>query len=176
MNSINNVIKGLIFIALAFAFVVTITSTDVFAFGESGGSGSGSGGDSGCCDYTPSPKPYTPPSSYTPPSTYTPPTTVSKPVAKCVSFTANKTSVPYGGGNVTLSWSTKNATSVSINNGVGTVGASGSKTVNVSANTTFTLTAKGTGGNDSCVVTIKVEAPKPVAKCVSFTANKTSVP
>lgn len=88
--------------------------------------------------------------------------TVEPPVttpATCDSFTSNKSTLPYGGGDVTLSWATTNATSVSINNGVGTVSADGSKTVFVPSTRTFTLTAVGTGGNDTCTVTVTVEPP-----------------
>lgn len=94
--------------------------------------------------------------------------TVEPPVqvaAKCESFTANRSTVPHGGASVTLTWDTTNATSVSINNGVGTVSADGSKSVFVDSNTTFTLTATGAGGNASCTVSITVEGPTPVAKC-----------
>ena len=75
-------------------------------------------------------------------------------VAKCDYLTANRTSVPHNGANVTLSWGTTNATSVSINNGVGSVSDDGSRTVYVNDTTTFTLTAYGTDGNDTCSVTI----------------------
>ena len=88
-----------------------------------------------------------------------------QPAAKCESLTANRSTVPQGGANVLLTWDTTNATSVSINNGVGTVSADGSKNVFVNSNTTFTLTATGTGGNDTCTVTITVETPTPAAKC-----------
>jgi hypothetical protein len=94
--------------------------------------------------------------------------------AKCVSLTANKTTLPNGGGNVVLTWKTQNATSASIT-GVGAVSVNGSKTVKVTKATTFTLTVKGVGGNGSCKVSVKVQ-PAEVAKCVSFTANRSTVP
>ena len=170
MNSINlknigYMIATIVAVTLFTFAILPNTNTTAEAYG-------GGGGDGGCCggggggDYSGGGGgDYTPP--YTPPVTY--------PAAKCVSFTISGTSVPHGGGNVTLTWSTQNATSVSINNGVGAVGASGSKTVFVNSNTTFTLTATGTGGNASCAVAVKV-SPPPAAKCVSFTASKTTVP
>lgn len=85
-----------------------------------------------------------------------PPVTVP---ATCDAFTSNKTSLPYGGGNVILTWATTNATSVSIDNGVGTVAADGSKSVFVPSTRTYTLTAVGTGGNDTCTVTVTVQPP-----------------
>lgn len=89
-------------------------------------------------------------------------------------FSASSSSVEQGQ-SVTLNWQTANAGEVSIDNGVGTVGASGSKDVNPSSNTTYVLTAKGEGGTQqrqvSVVVTAKVEkpapAPAPVAAPVS---------
>lgn len=96
--------------------------------------------------------------------------------ASCVSFSADRTTVPYGGGTVNLSWNTQNATSVNISGVANGLSASGSRAVNVTGNTTFTLTAVGAGGNDShCTVSITV-APAEAAKCISFTSNKTTVP
>jgi len=74
--------------------------------------------------------------------------------AQCLYLNANKTVVHPDGETVTLSWETKDASSVSINNGVGTVSANGSKNVFVDSNRTFTLTAVGATGNDTCAVTI----------------------
>jgi len=45
-----------------------------------------------------------------------------------------------------LSWSTVNATAVSIDQGIGGVNASGTRSVTPSATTTYTLTAEGQGG------------------------------
>lgn len=102
----------------------------------------------------------------------TPPPT---PAAKCESFTSNRTTVPHNGGNVVLTWDTTNATSVSINNGVGTVSADGSTTVYVNANTTFTLTATGTGGNDSCTVSITKENQTDSPRCDYFRVSDDEV-
>jgi hypothetical protein len=62
------------------------------------------------------------------------------------SLSASPTSLPAGGGTVTLTWSSVNATSASINQGVGTVATNGSTTVQVTGSRTFTLTLNGTGG------------------------------
>ncbi len=90
-------------------------------------------------------------------------------VAVCEFLTTNKTKVKEGGENVTLSWATKNATSVSIS-GIGDVAKSGTKTVFVDKDTTFTLKAKGTGGDDTCAVTITVkdEPNTPTPRCDYF--------
>ncbi|OGG41887.1 hypothetical protein A2837_01595 [Candidatus Kaiserbacteria bacterium RIFCSPHIGHO2_01_FULL_46_22] len=99
-----------------------------------------------------------------------------KEVAVCKFLEANKTQLPAGGGDVTLTWKTVNAKNVSIS-GIGDVAAEGSKTVSVTSTKTFTLTAKGAGGNDACVVTIKVkdEPNDKPAVCEYLTANKTRV-
>lgn len=87
------------------------------------------------------------------------------PAAKCESLTINTNKVPSNGGNVTLTWKTINATSVSIDNGIGNVSANDSTTVFVNGNTTFTLTATGTGGSDSCTVTITKETDSVTPRC-----------
>ncbi|MCB9819030.1 hypothetical protein H6788_02505 [Candidatus Nomurabacteria bacterium] len=84
---------------------------------------------------------------------------------KCDFLRASRTTVPAGGADVTLNWETTNTTSVSINNGVGSVSMDGSKTVRVNSNTTFILTATGTSGSDSCTVTITKESDTQAARC-----------
>ncbi len=98
---------------------------------------------------------------------------------KCDSFTVSPTSLPYGGGNVTLSWATTDAGTVSINNGVGAVAAQGSKTVPVTQSTTFTLTASKAGANDAtCTARVAVGDPAPIscANNVTFNASPRSLP
>ena len=77
-------------------------------------------------------------------------------------FSASSQSVEQGQ-SVSLNWQTAYASEVSIDNGVGQVGTSGSKEVSPGSNTTYTLTAKGEGGTQqrtvSIVVTPKVEKP-----------------
>jgi uncharacterized repeat protein (TIGR01451 family) len=98
---------------------------------------------------------------------------------KCVSFGANPATLPAGGGNTVLTWSTLNGTSVTISP-IGSVALSGSTTVNVSTTTTYSLTVAGQGGqSDSCVTTVVVTPPEPVPfTCennVSFGASPTSI-
>jgi hypothetical protein len=107
--------------------------------------------------------------------TVAPPPPPPPPAATCDSFTASPTSLPYGGGTVTLAWNTTNATAVSIT-GVGNVNADGSRSVAVTSNTTFTLTASGAGGNDTCTASVTVAPPTPTASCDAFTASPTSLP
>jgi len=77
-------------------------------------------------------------------------------------LTATPTSTQRGQ-SVQLSWSTQNATNVSID-ALGDVSANGSRSVNPSDSTTYTLTAKGPGGTAQATarVTITVPPPPPV--------------
>lgn len=59
----------------------------------------------------------------------------------------------------TLSWSTTDATSVSIDNGVGSQAANGSINVSPSTTTQYTLTATGPGGSATGKATVTVFAP-----------------
>lgn len=63
----------------------------------------------------------------------------------------------------TLTWSTANATSASINNGVGAVTpvAGGTLTVTPSTTTTYTLTATGPGGSATSQATVNVNDISP---------------
>ena len=61
----------------------------------------------------------------------------------------------------TLTWSTTNATNVSINQGIGDVSTSGSRSVSPSSSTTYTLTAKGEGGSVSASARVTVTTPPP---------------
>jgi peptidoglycan-associated lipoprotein len=65
------------------------------------------------------------------------------------------------GGSTTLTWQTTNATDISIDGGIGTVQASGSKQVNPTDSTTYTLTAKGDGGTQTATARVTVNAPPP---------------
>jgi peptidoglycan-associated lipoprotein len=61
----------------------------------------------------------------------------------------------------TLRWSVSNATAVSIDQGIGTVQASGDRKVFPSGNTTYTLTAKGEGGEATATARVTVTQPPP---------------
>ena len=61
------------------------------------------------------------------------------------------------GQSTTLSWQTANATDVSIDNGIGSVPASGQKDITPTASATYQLTAKGDGGTKQSTVSIIVE-------------------
>lgn len=92
-----------------------------------------------------------------PPPPPPPPPPASAPTA---SFSANPTSIEKGQSS-TLSWTTTNATNVSIDQGIGDVSTSGSRSVSPSASTTYTLTAKGPGGTKEETARITVTSPPP---------------
>jgi peptidoglycan-associated lipoprotein len=65
----------------------------------------------------------------------------------------------------TLSWSSTNATSLTVSPGVGNVAAQGSQTVSPTDSTTYTITATGPGGtaDANARVTVTVPPPPPAA-------------
>ncbi|MFN0159271.1 MAG: glycoside hydrolase domain-containing protein [Bacteroidota bacterium] len=73
------------------------------------------------------------------------------------SFSATPDTLPPGGGIVTLSWSSQNATSASIDNGVGTVALNGSLAVNVAASTVFRLSLTNSTGTQELAVPVFVQ-------------------
>ncbi|MEZ4104250.1 MAG: hypothetical protein R3B60_03105 [Candidatus Paceibacterota bacterium] len=86
-------------------------------------------------------------------------------VPKCVAFSANPFSLPFGGGQSQLNWSTENASLVTINNGIGEVNATGTLSVNISTTTTYILTASDYVKEHSCQVTVAVADPIPAPTC-----------
>jgi peptidoglycan-associated lipoprotein len=88
---------------------------------------------------------------------YTPPPAAVKPSA---SLSADRTSI-NSGESVKLSWTTTDATNVSIAPEVGAVTPQGSTTVNPTESITYTLTASSSGGNADSSVRISVNAPAP---------------
>src|SRR5258706_9603350 len=77
-----------------------------------------------------------------------------------ITFTANPTSISAGGSSV-LTWTTQNATSVSIDQGIGSVGTNGNMTVSPAITTIYTLTTTGAGGSTTRSVTVTVESTPP---------------
>jgi peptidoglycan-associated lipoprotein len=76
-------------------------------------------------------------------------------------FTAEPTSIQRGQ-SATLRWEvTGNVTSVSIDQGVGTVQSTGNRRVSPSDSVTYTLTATGPGGTNTATATVNVSAPPP---------------
>lgn len=79
--------------------------------------------------------------------------------APTASLSANPTTIDEGQ-SATLSWSTTNATSASINNGVGSVSpvSGGSVSVSPAVTTTYTLSVAGDGGSTTASATIVVNS------------------
>jgi peptidoglycan-associated lipoprotein len=85
----------------------------------------------------------------TPPSPPAPPTPTATIAASPNVIEQGQTTV--------LTWQTNNASDINID-GVGSVAASGSKTVTPSSSTTYTLTAKGPGGSENASTRVTVNA------------------
>lgn len=97
-------------------------------------------------------------------------------------FSVSPATLPYGGGDVTLSWSIPPQTSygnypneLHVDQGVGDVTGLTSKTVHVDATTTFTLTASNTAGLGTATATVTV-GPQPAPTIGSFGASPPSLP
>ena len=75
-----------------------------------------------------------------------------------VGFSSNPAAIRQGE-SCTLIWTCKNAASVSIDNGIGIVGSSGTITVQPQATTTYTITATGRCGTVTESVTVIIHSP-----------------
>ncbi|MBX9599766.1 MAG: OmpA family protein [Bryobacteraceae bacterium] len=97
------------------------------------------------------------------PAPAAPPTPVTEPpkmtprAPQIGSFTVEPSRVDRGQ-SATLRWSTSDATDVNIS-GIGAVNAQGNRSVSPNQTTTYTLTAKGPGGETSRAVTLTVGEP-----------------
>ena len=105
----------------------------------------------GCKKPPPPPPPPPPPEEPPPP-----------PPKPGVSLSAEPSSIERGK-SATLKWSSQNATSASLNQGVGAVSVSGSREVFPTQSTTYQITVKGAGGEAgaSARVTVRVPPPPP---------------
>jgi hypothetical protein len=77
-----------------------------------------------------------------------------------------------------LNWKTENANDVSIDQNIGRVEGNSSIKVTPTANTTYTLTAKGSGGapaQQSVAITVTAPPEHPVVKIAQFKANPPSI-
>ena len=78
--------------------------------------------------------------------------------APTITLTASPSAIEKGQ-STTLSWRSTNATGVNITGGIGTVEASGSRTVSPGASTTYTARATGPGGDAVAEARVTVSAP-----------------
>lgn len=106
----------------------------------------------GCKKKQPAPPP--------PPAPAPAPAPAPKPAAVIHSFTAEPSTIVRGEAS-TLRWDVANATEVSIDGGIGTVPARGSRQVYPTSNTTYRMTAKGEGGDAVAAVSVSVTTPPP---------------
>lgn len=74
-------------------------------------------------------------------------------------FTASSDTLPAGGGNVTLTWTSSGAVSASIDQGIGSVALNGSATVPVGQTMSFTLTLTNALGTQSYIAGVFVALP-----------------
>ncbi|MDY6792391.1 MAG: Ig-like domain-containing protein, partial [Thermodesulfobacteriota bacterium] len=81
--------------------------------------------------------------------------TVTVNVPPAVSFSASPATIAQGG-SATLSWSSENAQSAHIDNGIGVVSTDGTISVSPEHTTTYTLSVTGPAGNASAKATVKV--------------------
>lgn len=89
-----------------------------------------------------------------------------------VTLTASPLTIQAGQSS-TLQWTSSNATTVSIDQGIGTVVADSSRVVTPAATTTYTITAAGPGGTASQSVTIVVSAAQ--APTATLTASPQTI-
>ena len=90
------------------------------------------------------------------------------------SFSADSPSITEGESSV-LSWSVTDATTVTIDNGVGNVALSGNTTVSPITTTTYTLTATNTAGSITASVTVTVEVTPITPVINSFLASQSVI-
>jgi hypothetical protein len=86
--------------------------------------------------------------------------TTNKSQLPVIQFTVNPTGIAPGGTAV-LSWTVTNATSVSIDHGIGTVSLTGTKSVSPTAPTTYKLTALNDSGSMTRLVSLAVTQTAP---------------
>jgi peptidoglycan-associated lipoprotein len=108
---------------------------------------------SGCKKQAPVPPPTAPESPASPESPTAPAATISLNVSP---------SAIEKGQSATLTWKSTNAAGVTIDNGIGTVEYSGTRTVSPSVSTTYKATATAPGGNAVAEARITVTAPPAV--------------
>lgn len=112
-----------------------------------------------------------------------PPAPPPAPAAPTVSISASPISVDQGKC-ATLTWSSTNADSASIDQGVGKVDASGSKEVCPNSTTKYTIDATGKGGSQTASTTVTVNPPPPpkapkvvdrLTLHINFDSNKSDI-
>lgn len=109
----------------------------------------------GCAKKAPPPPPPPPP-----PPAVQPKETPPSPAAPTATLAAEPSSIERGQ-TATLRWSSSNATSATIDHGIGSVGTSGNRQVSPAESTSYTLVVQGAGGSARATASITVRAPAP---------------
>lgn len=91
-----------------------------------------------------------------------PPPAAAPPARPTVNLQASPTFIQQGQ-STTLTWSSTNATSLTLSPGIGAVSAEGTQTVSPQDTTTYTITATGPGGSADASVRVTVSVPPPPA-------------
>ena len=83
-----------------------------------------------------------------------------------ISLNASDTALVYGGGSVTFTWTSTNASTILVNNEIGSVALNGSANINVNVTTTYIFSVtSSTGDVVTAAKTITVaDSPELVAK------------
>jgi len=76
---------------------------------------------------------------------------------------ASPSTLPPGGGSVTLTWSSTDASTASMDHGIGLVPVSGSRQITVKATTTYAITFANEGGSAVAQTTVTVRDSVPVS-------------
>jgi peptidoglycan-associated lipoprotein len=92
-----------------------------------------------------------------------PPPPAAPPASPTVNLQASPTTIQRGE-SVTLTWSSTNATAVSLSPGIGNVSAEGTQRVTPQESITYTITATGPGGSADANARITVSVPPPPQK------------
>ena len=101
-----------------------------------------------------------------------PPPPAAPPAKPTVNLQASPNTIQRGA-SVTLTWSSTNATTLSLSPEIGNVTAQGSQRVTPQDSVTYTLTATGPGGSADATVHITVSAPpSPVVKSAAPTVQE----
>jgi peptidoglycan-associated lipoprotein len=108
---------------------------------------------SACNKKAPAPPPPPPPK-----AEVAPPPPPPAAAARINNFAVEPRSIQRGEA-ATLTWSVANSTDIAIDGGIGPVAANGMRQVFPTNTTTYTLSARSAGGNDSRSVTVEVTAP-----------------
>jgi peptidoglycan-associated lipoprotein len=100
-----------------------------------------------------------------------PPTPAAPPARPTVDLQASTTIIQRGE-TVTLTWTSTNATSLSLSPGIGNVPAEGTQKVTPQDSTTYTISATGPGGSADANVRITVSAPAPTTRSAEPTIQQ----